>query len=348
MTPTTRPTPTTPTAPTAPEERPTEAGLPIFGDDADDVSWLVKRSTPAPPPPPFQEHPERPLFAPEPADGQPTRRARPGSTGTDRSGDDFWPFDQGKRAGVGTRTAARRGYANTSTGTGTGHGTGHGLRAITDEEEVPGRSWLRLAAGIAAGLLLLVAVVVAYNLGRGKTPLGNDPRDEDPSTTPSPNASATTAGPLVPVEGLSASDLDPQGEDGAENPERAPLAVDGDPTTGWSTSTYRQQLGPNGLKTGVGLVVDLGAVRDVGALDLTLVGSPTDVAVYVTDEAPDDVGGLEPASTGTATEERLEVTLDEPASGRYVVVWLTSLPDAGDGFRGEVAEVAVEAVEEDG
>ena len=65
--------------------------------------------------------------------------------------------------------------------------------------------------------------------------------------------------PLVPVTGLAASDLDPQGDDGAENPDRVSLAVDGDPTTAWSTSTYRQQLGPQGLKTGVGLVVDLGS-----------------------------------------------------------------------------------------
>ena len=42
------------------------------------------------------------------------------------------------------------------------------------------------------------------------------------------------------------------------------------------------------------------------------------------------------------------LTLDEPTPGRYVVLWLTSLPDTGDGFRGEVAEVAVDAVEEDG
>ena len=347
------PLPGTPTSssttPPPPEERPTEAGLPIFGEDDDDVSWLAKRSTPAPPPPPFQDHPERPLFAPEPPDGQPSRRARPGTARRSQDGDDFWPFDQGRRAGAATRTAARGGgFSDHGTGTGTGHGTGHGLRAITDVEEVPGRNWLRLAAGIAAGLLLLVAVVVAYNLGRGKTVLGNDPRDEDPSTTPSPNASATASAPLVPVTGLAATDLDPQGDDGAENPDRVPLAVDGDPTTAWSTSTYRQQLGPQGLKTGVGLVVDLGAEREVGVLDLTLVGSPTDVSVYVTDEAPDDVEGLSPTTSETAVEERLEITLDEPAAGRYVVLWLTALPDTGDGFRGEIAEVAVTAVEEDG
>ncbi len=335
------------------EELPTQAGMPIFGDDEDDVSWLAKRSTPAPPPPPFRDHPERPLFAPTPDDGEPTRRARPGRAEQSGPRDDFWPFAQGARS-TATRTAhpgshgSHGGHGGYDTGTGTGRGTGTGLRAIGAEEEFPGRSWLRLAAGIAAGLLLLVAVVVAYNLGRGKTPLGNDPRDEAPSTTPSPEASASDpAASSAPVTGLVATDLDPQGDDGAENPDEAPLAVDSDPTTAWSTLTYNQQFGPGGLKTGVGLVVDLGAERDVTALDLTLLGSPTGVSVYVTDDAPTDVTDLDPDATGTADEEQLVLELDEPVAGQYVVVWLTALPsDGGDGFRGEVAEIAVEAVEE--
>jgi hypothetical protein len=37
----------------------------------------------------------------------------------------------------------------------------------------------------------------------------------------------------------------------------------------------------------------------------------------------------------------VSVTLDEPVAGRYVVVWLTSLPQVDGGFRGEVAEVSV-------
>ena len=43
-------------------EMPTQAGLPIFDDENDDVSWLRARDEPAPPPPPFEEPPERPLF----------------------------------------------------------------------------------------------------------------------------------------------------------------------------------------------------------------------------------------------------------------------------------------------
>ena len=61
--------------PPGPTDRPTEAGIPIFDDDGD-VSWLAKRAEKPPPPPPFDAIPERPLFAPDPADGSPVRRPR--------------------------------------------------------------------------------------------------------------------------------------------------------------------------------------------------------------------------------------------------------------------------------
>ena len=59
------------------DELPTEAGLPIFDDETDDVSWLTAPAEPAPPPPPFEEPPERPLFAPSPAGGAPARDPAP-------------------------------------------------------------------------------------------------------------------------------------------------------------------------------------------------------------------------------------------------------------------------------
>ena len=36
-----------------------------------------------------------------------------------------------------------------------------------------------------------------------------------------------------------------------------------------------------------------------------------------------------------------QVPFDEPATGRFLVLWFTSLPQAEGGYRGEVAEVVV-------
>jgi hypothetical protein len=228
------------------------------------------------------------------------------------------------------------GYRPWDTGAATGSSTG--LSPTPDAPaEVPGRSWLRLAGAIAACLLLLVAIVVAYNLGRGRTPLGTVPDDSN-ERTPSAPASTPAARPIT---GVTASDFDPQGDPPDENPELTALAVDGAPATAWRTLTYTQNFGPAGLKTGVGLVLDLGARHDVSSVDLTFVGAPTSFSLYVTDQSPTTVRGLSPAATGTADHERTRVTLDAPASGRFLTVWLTSLPVADDGFRGEFAEVTV-------
>ena len=75
--------------------------------------------------------------------------------------------------------------------------------------------------------------------------------------------------------------------------------------------------------------------------DLTFVGAPTGYSLYLSDQAPDAVAGLTPVATGTADGPRARVTLGPGASGRFLTVWLTSLPAIADGFRGEVAEVTV-------
>ena len=314
--PTPEPEPAPEPGPRPSTELPTEAGLPIFDDENDDVSWLTARAEPAPPPPPFEEPPERPLFAPDDSAARKPRKPVPAAAA---GGASYWPWES------------------------TGPSTGTGVTPVVDEpgepdDEVPGRSWLRLAGVIGACLLLLLAIVVAYNLGRGRSPLGALPGEDEgtPSGTPSATPSAAV------ISGVTATDFDPQGSPPQdENPELTPLAVDGKPGTAWTTMTYVQNFGPGGLKDGVGLILDLGKPYDVSSLDLTFVGAPTSFEVFVTDTAPTGVQGLTPVAEETAEEGRTRVDLDQPATGQFVTVWLTSLPRVEDGWRGQVAEVAV-------
>lgn len=300
--------------PTAPVDVPTEAALPPVPLDGPGAA----PETPPAPPPPLEEPPQRPLFAPEPTDGSPARRPRVDAR---TAGDpaDYWPWDTGSVPPSASTTGD--------------------LHAVPPAE-VPGRNALRVGAVLLACLLLFVAIAVAFNLGRGRTPLGAVPEDDQsPSTSASATPQAEEPTPLTPV---AAADLDPE-TDGEENPDAVPNVLDGDPGTTWRTSTYLQQLGPAGLKTGVGLVLDLGEAADVAGVDLQLVGEPTTAQVFVTDEQPTTVEGLTPAGELTAGTEGV-LDLEEPVTGQYVVVWLTSLPTVPDGFRGEVAEVQVRGV----
>ncbi len=111
--------------------------MPIFHDDRDEVTWLPHHHEPSPPPPPFEPPPERPLFAPDPADGEPARRPRALPVAAQSGGSGFWPWES----------------------SGTGAGTGSGvLPAFVDDEEEddrnpPGTSMLRLALIVAVCLL---------------------------------------------------------------------------------------------------------------------------------------------------------------------------------------------------
>jgi hypothetical protein len=314
-------------APAVEEGLPTEAGMPILHEDTGAVEWPRHPAAKPPPPPAFEPHPERPLFAPDPDPGQPVRRPRAAPVTQGPGGSGFWPWESS---------------ANTGTGAGTGSGV---FPAYVDDDEdddrrPPGTSMLRLAGIIAACLLVLVAVVIAFNLGRGKTPLGTtrDESGQGTSRSPSPSTSAAVA----PITGIAARAFDPQGTDGGENPDEAARAVDGNPATFWQTSRYQQQFGPAGLKTGVGLVLDLHDSHDVSAVDLTTVGSPTGVSIFVTASPPPNLKGLQPTGSTDITGTKGTVTWAEPVTGRYVVVWLTKLPAVPGGFRGGIAAAVVQ------
>jgi hypothetical protein len=304
-------------------EQPTEAGLPIFDDDGS-VAWIAKRADTPPPPPPFEDLPERPLFAPDPADGSPARRPRtpvgPGHGG-------FWPWDTSTGTGTGMQVTTGSGYIEA-------------VEEFDEDEGRPGRRWLWLAALVAVLALALLTIVFVFNLGSDLPKIvGND--DSKPAASRSPSTSASADAGATAYTGVAADDFDPQGDPPEENPETTPLAVDGDAATSWKTMTYSQQLGPGGLKTGVGLTLDLGTSGEVTEVDLTLVGAPTGVAVYVGETAPRGVKGLTPVATATADGTDVPLELDQPATGRYVTIWLTSLPAVDGGFRGEIAEVSV-------
>ncbi len=159
---------------------------------------------------------------------------------------------------------------------------------------------------------------------------------------------ARAADPGQPLKVAKAIDFDPKsdGGDGDENGNTARLAIDGKASTVWRTEKYRSApLG--GLKPGVGLVLDLGSVRAVGSVQLTLAGRPHSVSILVPakngDTAPMRAASQwKQVASAAATDTSLSLAPAAPATTRYVLVYLSSLPDTGDGyFRGGIAEAVV-------
>ena len=183
--------------------------------------------------------------------------------------------------------------------------------------------------------VLVILLFIGFLVGRqGPAP--------DPDSTPS--ASATGSVGVLPIDRV--IDFDPQG-DGSESSDAVALAIDGDPATTWTTQTYRGRADVGGLKDGVGLVLDLGSTRQVDSVRLNLVGAPTSLQILTSapgvDAVPRSIDDLSPVASVQDGGTDVTVSLPQATVTRYVVVWLTSLPQVGDGeFRGEIAEVRVD------
>jgi hypothetical protein len=200
---------------------------------------------------------------------------------------------------------------------------------------VPGRRWLRLGLALGSLLVLVVVALIVAQLRDGDEKAPRTDRTATPSATPTPTPTAR------PVSGTTADDFDPLGTPPAENGDLVGRAVDGDPGTSWRTSTYKQNLGPGGIKSGVGVVVDLRAEHRVSRVDLTFTQAGTSVSVFVGATAPRTTDDLGAPVAAVRAGERSQVAIDPPAVGRFVTVWLTSLPRVTGGFRAELAEVSV-------
>lgn len=191
--------------------------------------------------------------------------------------------------------------------------------------------WLRIVVAGATALALVAAVLFAFNLGRNSD---EAPGAADPSRSKPP----TTGQVLTPV---SVHDFDPyqDGGDPVENPSQVPLATDGNPATAWLTSTYKDGPDITVYKPGVGLLIDLGAVHPVASVDLTLVGSPYTLQVLTSTaaRAPADTQGLTVAGEASGIGRAAKIELNADTKARYVVVWLTGLPQVAGGYRGGVA-----------
>jgi putative peptidoglycan lipid II flippase len=203
------------------------------------------------------------------------------------------------------------------------------------------RRWLALVA--AMGLLLLatgIGSAVILNQREGSSAPGQQPTAGQPSAGPA-------AGPLQ-ITGVRT--FDPQGDPpNDENNSEAKLAVDGNPDTRWRTVKYLGNPKLGGLKRGVGLIVDLGKPVPVSEVDLRLSGNGTNVEIRVPKTGPAKVTkpptksdsqwrtvGKQAKAGSSAT-----ISLKDPVTTRFVLVYLTSLPKESGGYRGGIYEVGV-------
>jgi Protein kinase domain len=320
----------------------TQAGVPVFYDEDTGVGWMSPsggrglrseavdadmrpRSTPPPPPPVLQDPEPKPLFAPEPSARPATPVPQP-SEAVSRPN-----TSAGPRNGSLPPVWGPDAHDHDDTGD---HGSGSYDTASWNDDG-PGKSWLRLAAVIGGVIVLVVAIVFAFNLGRGS---GDDTNTSSSGGSPSTSQSGSKAALTI----AAVDDFDPEGNPPEENPDLTSLATDGNPATAWKTSTYYGNPKLGGLKSGVGLIVDLGKPKKLASVQLTLIGSPTSVQILAAPDSstkPTGIDGLDKLASVDGADTKANLTLKTAVTTRYFVVWLTSLPSAPGGYQGQVAEI---------
>jgi cytoskeletal protein RodZ len=164
------------------------------------------------------------------------------------------------------------------------------------------------------------------------------------SAAVTPSASATPSASPVAVQALPAASVaafGPAGLADGDNPQLAALAVGGDAATPWFSQWYATpQFGA--LKTGTGLLLDMGRTVTVSSVRLSLVShSGADLSLRA---------GAKPVSTWlpqVATTSNaggtVQFRLAAPVHVRYLLIWFTKLPpDTAGTYQASVYKIIVQ------
>jgi hypothetical protein len=188
---------------------------------------------------------------------------------------------------------------------------------------------------------LAAAGLVALLGGMAFIVMGETGDDGGTTAAPTTTKTATVPPPVkkpppppppptrIVVTGVGA--YDPEG-DQSENGGDARLATDGNPTTAWKSEHYRTTF----RKSGVGLVLDAG--RPVKATRVVVTSETPGFAAQVQVGAS-PIGPFAAASVSKTTAARTTYAL-KPRRGRYLVIWVTSMPADGVAAVNEVRVTA--------
>jgi hypothetical protein len=218
----------------------------------------------------------------------------------------------------------------------------NGSAGKTAESAGPDGRW---TAGLVALVVLIVALAVgdliftvAKSVGRSSAHLTAAQAAPRPaakiSASPAPAASATTR----PASGAAAAGLlavasatadGPGGTSDGDHPNLAAGIIHGGDGQAWQSNWYATPAFGE-LKSGTGLVLDMGETVNLSRVQLVLgtsVGADVQVRVGNT-SLP---GELPVAASASDVGGTVQLRLNTPASGRYVLIWFTQLPPDSQG-----------------
>ncbi len=143
-----------------------------------------------------------------------------------------------------------------------------------------------------------------------------------PSPAPSPGPAQAGAHSMAPVSAAAFSTNGGPGQ--GDDPQDAHLAIDGRPGTAWHTDWYTTPRFGN-LYAGTGLLVEMGRPVTITGVRVTLGAAAGAVfAIRVGNQRA--LAGLARVARSAGPGGVIRLTLAQPVTARYVLVWFTRLP----------------------
>ncbi|MEV7178360.1 protein kinase family protein [Kitasatospora sp. NPDC093679] len=212
------------------------------------------------------------------------------------------------------------------------------------------RRLVRTALRTTASLVALAAIVVGSwqgveYLNKSKNGQADAPPAQQSSAPPAQQQSG------APLSGVTLdytpTSFNAFGDRKDEHASALPLLKDGKADTAWTTQSYNDPFG-GGYRPGTGLLLDLGSARPVGSVVVKLAGGAHTVelkALPGATSAPQiSKAGFESfgdaIASGTSSNE-LQLKPKKPVTTRFLLIWLTAIPNDGSDYKGQVAEITV-------
>lgn len=227
-----------------------------------------------------------------------------------------------------------------------------------DERSRNTRSWGMLAL-LVGSLVVIAGLLIAWAIGgmensRDDRPLAEklNALQEDAQASQSSISVAqpasraplppTPAGPVIALD--VASIYQPDSSPGSrDNPAAAPLVLDNNPNTAWSTDMYRVQLGtqPPAFKPGIGVML---SVKDLIAPRQIAIDSPsTGTKVEIRAASSPNPATLEETTligSGLLTSGTTTIMLDNVDPAEFYLVWIPVLSEQASGrFGSQISEI---------
>jgi hypothetical protein len=186
----------------------------------------------------------------------------------------------------------------------------------------------RAIVAVVIGVVLVAAGIVGWSLSHRASHSGSPGASGQTSSSSSSAASSTAASNVLRPVG--ANSFDPLGGSGDENGNEAKYAIDNDPSTFWHTDFYDNYPTFGNLKTGTGLILDMG--RPVRLSQVVVQFGSTCCAHVQIEIGNDDTQASATLATFTQVQSSDSASgsttfdVTSHATGRYVLIWITYLP----------------------